>query len=109
MLLISILSLSLLSSASASPLPSPYGKTCHTILQRREWQVLCSLSFPSLSPLRLTFCVFRRSLTLDERKQYLDAVVCLKSKPPASPNPYGGVKSLYDHFQVRSFLISRIF
>lgn len=60
--------------------------------------------FPLLKSLVLLFCPFRRSLTLEEKRSYIDAVKCLKSTPP-KPNLFDGVRSLFDQFQARlSFL-----
>lgn len=41
----------------------------------------------------------RGNLSLDERKHYIDAVLCLSKKPPITPlSEFPGVRNRYDDF-----------
>lgn len=80
---------------------------CESLKIRKEWYIFNSLLPSSISLTEVPSflcCPFRRSLTLEEKSSYIDAVKCLKSTPP-KPNPFDGVRSLFDQYQARlSFL-----
>jgi hypothetical protein len=82
--------------------PNPGQCTLKNVAVRREWYVL-TLFAPKVHSVNR--CIFRSMLTKPERRNYIDAIKCLHSKPALTPAAVAsGARSRFDDFVVTHVL-----
>ncbi|RFU26272.1 hypothetical protein B7463_g10066, partial [Scytalidium lignicola] len=78
------------------------GCTLENVTIRKEWQRTLSPSSSTYIPMilsRSNYCVYRGSLTAEQRINYTNAVLFLQSKPAITPKSAApGVRSRFDDF-----------